>query len=732
MAVISKSQQYYDKIQKLINSSRFNESFLLLKNGLQKFPVLKKELENLNSAESTYRYMLDYLAEGHSDPSRDEVINRLKYQLNHANDTLLRETRLVDNPDIYSSTRRMEVLRNNTFKNKLDNFLFSLQEDGKQDSFSISALQGKALDELFNYVWTLGFSSPQEYQAISGALDSPELPEYVKVLIISALTLGNIEYFVPEAYDILLNQLDSSESTLIKARSVVALALISLLHSQRIEGNLDLKSRLILSSGDEDRKKLLKEVFFDIVRTYDTQRIDKKMRDEVIPGLMKIKPEILDKMRNLASDSENFLSDANPDWEELIENSDIGDKLREINDLQMEGADVMVTAFSNLKSFSFFNSVSNWFMPFMPGNFEFANLQLDNEEETVDRLTTVMCDSDLHSFLLSLKNLPETNRSQMLHNIENQMKEAKEAMAGAIGETQEFRLAKKIRHSLQDLYRFFKFFRKKNDFIDPFATPFSAKHLHPLMKILDIDTDTVRIIAEFYFKNKYYKEAAELFELIDQEISDFRLWEKIGYSYDRLRDFEKAVNWYRKAELVNPDNAWLVKKLAIALKNSGNPGDALEYYEKALESEPENFHLIMSAAQCLLHMGEYDKALKHFYHAQYLKPEKLDVLRAIAWAQLLGKNFDKAEENYRKILSSVEVDKTDFLNAAHAALANGDFQNALKLYKEFVTKSENQDTTALVLAFKEDSDLLKKLGIKTSDLRLIVDKIRYDIYSPET
>ena len=720
----------YIKIEKLINSSRFNESFLLLKRELQRYPFLKKELETLKGNENTYRYMLDYIAEGNDDPSREDMMKQLKDSLFRANDIVLRESKLTDSPDLYSSTRRLDRLRNIKFDFLLAEFLKILEADRQNnpDIEKISAEQSQKLNDIFNYVWTMNGADSEEYETLTKSLENPELPEYFKSLLVSAIILGNISYFDPESFDILLNQYDNKESLALKAKVITGIVLISILHSRRISGNLNLRSRLMLSAEDEEFKKLSNSLLLNLIRTYDTKRIDNKMRNEVIPGLMKIKPELLDKMRNLSMDSDNLLSDdANPQWEELIENSDIGDKLKEITEMQLEGADVMVTAFSNLKTFPFFNNISNWFMPFVPGNHDFENVIADLNDETTQRFTDVMCESDLHSFLLSMKNMPDDRRKLMISNMEHQMKEAREAMSNSIGENDEHRIQRKIRHSLQDLYRFFKYYRKRSDFNDPFASPFIAAHLEPLVPIFCFDRENLRLVGEFYFKNKYYDEAAGIFEMINRNESDISLWEKIGFSHDRMQRFEEASQWYKKAELVNPTNEWLIKKLAISLKNAGKPEEALEYYDKALASDPENYHLLMSASQCLLDCGRNEDALNHLYHAQYLKPEKLGVKRALAWAELLAGNFDKAKAQYSKILENTEAEKTDFLNAGHCALASGDIKDSLSFYKTFIDKAPDRDITSLVIAFRDDAETLKKLNIKTGDLRLIVDKIRYDL-----
>lgn len=732
MAATTVNEQNFNKIDKLISSSRFNEAFLLLKRDLKAFPILQNLHQKVNEAEATYKYLLNYMADGHDDPSRKDVLDGIKDLLMRANAMVFREKRLVDSPDLYSSTKRLQRVRNNTFNALLDNFKTTLNEatnsESKDTSIVITPEIDSALEDIFNYVWTLNGIESDEFEQISNLLDDSSIPEYLKLQIISALILGNLEYFDPQAFEILLNVTETDFSLKMKARAIVGVILLSLLHSRLIASNLSLKSRLMISAGDEEKRDIVKDVLFNIIRTYDTKRIDNKMKNEVIPGLMKLNPEIIDKMRNMASDSEDFLSDANPEWEELIENSELGEKLREINDLQMEGADVMVTAFSNLKNFPFFTRIAHWFLPVVEGNYEFNHLPLIQNNNILKRLTSVMCESDVHSFLISLGQMPEQQRDRMLSNIELQMKEAEDALSGPIGETDHQKLIKEIRHSLQDLYRFFKYYKRNKDFSDPFGSPFLSSHIQPLIQLFDLNSENLRLIAEFYFKHKYFDEASGMFELVDNlSPGDDAVWQKIGFSHDRMQRYDKAVDWYMKYDIINPGNQWVVKKLAVALKNMGENNRAIEYYRKALVNEPENYHLLMSAAQCLIDNGEYDEAKHHLYHAKYLKPDKLDVNRAIAWTEALSGNYEKSGQIYDEILVNPEVDKIDYLNAAHNALATKDMQKAFQLYKKFVVSSEN-NINNLVIALRDDSQVLSKLGINTKDLRLIVDKIRYDLF----
>lgn len=705
--------QTHNRNLKLINSGRLFEAFSALKKSAEQIPVLKHELEKTSNLENTYRYMLKYLASGNTDPSSEHIINNIRENLSRLNDLLLRQYLLIDSPDLYYSTKRMELLKNSTFSYRLDEVLTNQEPTPKN---------------LFNFIFTMYGSPQEEYESISEALLNSEIPEYLKHSIISALILGNTFYFDADALNVLLDVYESEVTSKIKALTIMGIVLIALIHSKRLVSHENLKARFLLMKDDPELKKYVQKIIFSIVQTYDTKRVDSKMREEVIPGLMKIKPDIINKMRNMASESEDFLSNANPEWEEILEESGISDKIQEINNMQLEGSDVLVTAFSSLKNFPFFNDIANWFLPFIPGHPDLLELPFTKNQEFIDSLSLTMCDSDIYSFMFSLKGMPEAQANMMWSNMKQQMKQASEALKPAIGETKENLLMRNVKHSLQDLYRFFKFFRRKKDFNDPFALPFVSDRISPLKSLLDIDDNTVRLLAEFYFKHGYFEEAADMFIFYDSLIpGEAGIWEKIGYSFDRLKRYNDAVVWYKKAEILNPDNGWLQKKLAISLKNSGNPSEAKEYYLKALDKEPENFHLIMSFGRTLLDLDLPKEALKHFYHADYLKPDRKDVARALAWSELMAGNTEKAGRLFSELTSSHDADASDFLNAAHCALSSGNFSKALKLYSQFIDHSANKDITSLLLALKEDTQILKKLKISTSDLRLIVDIIRYGL-----
>ena len=716
----------YNKINQLVKSSRLNEAFGLLKSFALSFSLPKNEREKMENLENTYRYLLDYMAKGFDDPSQQQVIDDISEGLYRCNDLILKASLLPDSRDVYSTAKRMENHKESSFHYRAEELLSAYENLGNPET---SSQYYMALNNLFSYVWTMFGAPAEEYDAISSFLSDTDKPEDAKALIVSALLLDNIQYYDAYAFSVLLDAYESTISLKLKARVIVAISLILFIHSSRILKNVALKSRIMLMKEDPEMNSLFNFLIEETVRTYDTQRVTTRMREEVIPGLMKINPDIIEKMRNLASDSEDFLSESNPEWEEIIEQSGVQDKIQEINDMQLEGSDVMMTTFSNLKGFPFFQNISGWFLPFDSSHPDIRELAALGSED-FSRFTLAMCDSDVYSFLLSMKNLPQSHREMMLKNIDNQMKQAQEVMTSAVGDTDKTILKREIRHSLQDLYRFFKLFRRKEDFTDPFLQPLDGETIRPLISLIGVRNESLHKIADFYFKHQYFLEAASIYELIDSlQNGDFSLWERIGFCYDRSKRFETAISWYKKAEFVNPSSNWLEKKLAVCLKNSGNLSEALTYYERVLQNEPDNFHLLMSAGQCLVDKKDYQNALQHFYHAEYLNPGKISAQRAIAWCLLMNHDLDKAMTAFDNLVSSPESDSSDLLNAALCALAMNNISNALGYYSRFLELTGTKDFRALMTALRDDAAALKELDISTKKLRLVIDKLRYDSLS---
>ena len=89
-------------------------------------------------------------------------------------------------------------------------------------------------------------------------------------------------------------------------------------------------------------------MFLERIKSRETDKITKKMNEEIIPEMLKMNPGLNKKMSDdLHSLDINDL-DYNPEWVEYLNESGIANKLKEISELQLDVADVLTRTFSNL------------------------------------------------------------------------------------------------------------------------------------------------------------------------------------------------------------------------------------------------------------------------------------------------------------------------------------------------------------------------------------------------
>lgn len=713
-------------VRQLLDSERLTDAM----NELESISVSENNYtatDKLKKIRQTYGYMIHYFMEGMEDPSRKDVYCQTVESLQRICDDMIIEKGTEDSSNVFYSTLRVSNLRNLDFAevyedlNKSNDILHEAIDAGNETSTLVDK-KDVAMRELFDLIWTKRLKKDtcnQIVRIVLSAQDNLNISSY----IISALTLSLLEYYDDLKFTALLDIYENSQSDEVAARSLVAIVMVLYRHSSRISNDRKLMTRLELWQDSLLTYSRLRNVIKEIVRTRDTDRVAAKMRDEVIPELMKLKPDMLKKMRESAMDFESGLLENNPDWEDMLEKNGIASKMRELTEMQSEGADLMMVTFSKLKSFPFFNNVNAWFLPYDSKN---SHIKLDKSSmKTLDDLFSMgtgMCDSDKYSLVLAISSMPEQQRQMMFGQFEMQMSQISEELKARLEKTSnpEFNAAATL--FVRELYRFFKLFRKKDEFKDPFIDPFVFLEL-PVIGNMMTDDEILTLISEFYFKRGYYNEALSLFYAMGEEAnSDPTHWEKIGYALQSLRRYDEALDAYQKASLLSEPSEWLVKRLAFVNKKLGNFKEAADYYARALEHDVDNVSLIMNSGNALLECGEIDSALRSYYHANYIDPENPKIWRAIAWGEFLSRKYEKSSSYYDKILLQSPI-SVDFLNAGHACLASGKIRDAINLYKQ----SSRSDINEFELAFRADHYTLINAGIDDLTQNLVVEAIKHDL-----
>lgn len=708
----------YDEVSSLIENKNINEAIALLRSMATQSPDLKIR-DEIDRIADTYRYMVHYLLEGVDDPHRMEMYSELIESLKSVLDRIRRNNDARDSSDPYSETFRIIKMRAADFPKLLAEYAsvwseLSLAHAAGNDTAELHKRLEFIQNDVFNCIWvSLGDKDLMKAAATAVSQDSL-YGQDLGIIILNAMMLSLLCYYDRAKLLTLADIYDADISERISARALVAIVLSLDKYASRVVDDKAMQLRFDVWKDSIITYRRLREVIRAILRTRDTQRISNKMKDEVLPEIMKLKPDVLKNLRS-GFDPEN-MGENNPEWEEMLEKSGLGKKMRELSDMQSDGADLMMVAFANLKQFPFFNNVANWFLPF-DAEHSYLNADLRGLLEKMMLNADSVCDSDKYSLAIALATMPSAQRQMMVSQLEMQLAQVSEEMADSL-KTSTPVFDTEITKSLRDLYRFVKLFRKKNDFPDPFEKAVNFLDIPFIGEILD-DEEIVSLAAEFYFRNGYYTEALPLFShLSEASPEDASLYEKIGFCYQSIRFYDRALIAYDKAALIHDPGEWLVKKLAYINKITGNYSAALSYYRQLLEKDPENVNLLLSAAYCALECEDAAQALQYYYHAGYLAPENLRIMRATGWAEMVNGNYAKSIKLYDKVIA-IEPSPADFLNAGHAALLAGNYRQASEMY----AKASSGNKVEFEKTFRNDLDNISRLGADRNIALIILDNL---------
>ena len=685
-------------------------------------------LDDLKRLEDTYKYMIHYWSEGFNDEHRDEMFENLKEDLYRLTDAIEFELRLTDDYSIFFEQRRIFNSSPKSLTTLLSDYYsiknkYDVMIESSEYNKSVAENMESVINGIFNYVWLTPHLSSEDAAVIKQLLQDESVAENLKNLITSALLLGSLSYYDNKKLILLIDDYIN----LHRQQSIVAMIFILSAHSNRILNDNNIKSRIGLISEQPVFIEDLKHVVLNIIKTRDTERINKKMRDEVFPEIMKLQPKIIDRFKDVGKDLDVNIMEENPEWQDMLDKSGISDKLKEISEMQSDGADVMMIAFSNLKNFAFFTKVSNWFLPFDINHSHLSELhQISNENlMAIVGNDSMMCDSDRYSFALSIAKMPVQQRNILIQQMDAQLSHFNEEKRASLKLSLQDNKTHGITKYIRDIYRFFKLYTRRNDFKDPFASPLNIVELPFISDILK-NQELIELVAEFYFTRGYYSDALKLFLTLESIIiSDDNIYQKIAYCYQCNKNIFGALEYYKKAEIISADNLWLIKMIANCNKNIQNYEEAIKYYRKAIELDSENLSLIMNLGHCLLENDEVEEALRCYYKVEYLDENGSKALRPIAWCEFILGHYEKSHNYYLKILSDNPT-QSDYLNIGHLNLVEGNINDAIYHYVKSAIESE-KGVNGFMKSFDADTPQLIKLGIKSCDIPLIKDKIHYDL-----
>ncbi len=740
---IVKVTQQHKNICNLISQKKVKQSLDILANIITGTTSgeFKNDYENVVT---TYRTMLNYTIEGINDPERDNVYLKLIQSIllladKAKQDILSRYSgwhtywikQQAEKEQDLSGKSIVDTVDDLLFKSELDEWLKLSNEINHDPESEISRNHKQLMKKIFNHLWLTDYYGEAEKSLVDLLLKSGKFRWYEASIFTTAITLSSLRTWQTEKMLYLIDIYKAGQEQVME-RALAGLILNLQYYDCRVMLYPEITGKIKKMSQESVFREHCRIIVLQTIRSLETEKLSRKLQEEILPKVAKLRPRIEEKL-----DLDNILpkdknEEKNPDWSDMFnESEEIFKTMEELTKLQMEGADVYMSAFANLKHFDFFREFQNWFVPFYPENEAVDEIFRDeilgpgtNELAEALYKTPFICNSDKYSLLLNLKYLPSSQKSMMLKVFRMELEGLQQLNEESLVADPFKNFRTYITQYLQDMYRFFKLSPYKKEFEDLFTGKMDIYN-SGFFRLTFQSTDAEAGLADYFFSKNFYDNALQLFlKQISEKPAEAQLYEKTGYCYQESGNFEEAMKYYRRAELIDR-KPWTVKKIGFCLRRLGKNQEALEYYLQASDMEPENIHTAIMTAHCYLDLKEYEEALKYYFKVEYQDPGNLKILRPIAYCYFALGRFDDSEKYYER-LSAGKLNAHDLINKGHLNLCRGDKKEAIDLYRKSIVGGELSKEEFMAI-FSEDKPLLISLGMKEDDLPIVLDYLLFAI-----
>ena len=653
-----------------------------LAQALEQWPLV----EQLNDYEVQLNFMMDYLRQGAEDPNRKEVYLQLERKLWAMLEQLggFMEIKtacpyydtLVKRWNGHHGAEELERILNDL--SRCHSFLTNeLAMAGEEEAKQQIDFHCQRQRDLFYYHLTRLSWSRDELQLMQQALKRGRLPEEELCVALSGVTISLLMYDDAFKLEWLLSAYQYSESNRIKARAMVGIIYVFSAFCYTIDHHPEMVNHLLALCDDPHFKEHLKQTILQMHCQQVTKTTQKRLTDVIIPDLVKYSGTKLNEIEENEDEEKPF--DLSPNWkmEERMEKH-----LKELMKRTRRGEDIQYASFKNAKQHAFFHEMAHWFLPFNTLNKYVVDLYgiPQKNKNIIFRIasTGFYCASDCYSLCMLFSKLPAAIRSRLSQaTLSEEIEQMNEA--GYTSDT--FELQMKL--YMQDIYRFAQLFAPLKSLNERFDVCIPDE-LTEIVLSKQERTELYQQVADLLLTLKEYKEARTYFEhkiLKQCEIPSALLLQEIGYCYQQLHETKTAIQWFTKADITQPNDAWTLRHLAQCYNQEGDYSQALVCYQQLESIQPDNEELMAIIAELYLKLELYDEVLPYLHKLYYLQADNVKALSGIAHCLLLLKRYNEACNYYNRVLERADFPEECLVEAGIAAGANGDLSACIRYFR---------------------------------------------------
>jgi len=681
----------------------------------------------LEAIEEDYMLMRDYMLRGYEDKSREEVYIQLLrrcYRL-WADLSLCVLINGGGNAYADAASNSLDGMSPDEIRNRLEGFvqetaILALTDSEHEEERRKTLLNSheQFLSQLFNLLMSSFQWKSGDAEFYKQLLLLPTIDTQDACILVSAIMLSCMRTFDAYKWLTLVHVYEHTEDEYLRQRSLVGWVLSLSGWPTSIFPEYE-RAIARLTDSEEIRQELLemqKQMFFCMNADRDNETIQR----DIMPSLLK-NGRLNITRHGIEEIEESSLEDIlNPDAEEKAMEA-VEQSMRKMADMQKAGGDIYFGGFAHMKRFSFFFTLSHWFTPFsldhpalnhIPGNL----IQSAFMKGLLKK--GCFCDSDKYSFALAIPNvisrLPKDMRDMM---------ESAEGVAMIPDEEQPCTPTFIRRMYLQDLFRFFRLYTRKDDFRNPFGSATRAPRIFFLNSAFKETalSQTVSSLCQFLYKHHWLQYIEPLMSMHVQKKSfeDLLVLGAVMLEQEKLAE---AKEYYGQGYALNPANKQVLRGMAKTHFLLHEYEAAESYYQELSFMTPESVSTQLNLALTMIHNEKAEESLPILFKLQYEHPEHAEVKRVLAWNLLVLKRPAEAADLYRKLADNGDSLAVDSLNMGYALWFQGLVAEAVASFQQYKTGEES-----IMTDFENDRQLLERYEKNDVDLHLMADTV--DFYS---
>ena len=559
-----------------------------------------------------YRLMQDAMMRGLRDDKIDEVYADIMRKVYGAGlDVLIEE-----NVKKYSSFAYARVSAQQTeahpdavrtvleaYVQDMAMMAFEPENTRKAKMEKLTADHHAYMKQLFNALLVAPMWNDRRAADFADLLLSPTIDRDDALLLVSAVMLATMNVNDPYKWDMLAEVYVRATDKVLKMRALVGWVL-SLPYDPRGPRLFPfVQERIKAMLADKTTLKQMLDMQMQMLFCCNADADNEEIQRNIMPTLIKNTNLQMTRLGIVEKEDDPMKDIMDPNAAER-DMEEMERKYRKMMDMQKQGSDIYFGGFSKMKTFPFFNDLCNWFAPFNA-----AHPALGAARERLAGSTFLnnlmengpFCDSDKYSFALAIAQIMD----RMPDNVK-EMLNSDATFGPTVSKDEQEDPAYICRSYLQSLYRFFRLYRSKRDFLNPFildeledndgnalflsykllACPemeenavalcgflLKRKMMRELMSMAicfksSQNPRLVRFLALVPMTDGKWQEAYDLFASVPEDQHTEESLRGMAHCCMSLKRFGEAVAIYRRLLAMHPDSFSYQLNLAVCLMSS--------------------------------------------------------------------------------------------------------------------------------------------------------------------